>query len=198
MHTFQPAKESLFGSLWNPGLTVPARQSLSQQGGFTSKSRPNLLLNGLDNENAEFSQPLAENHICTAQKHVPSFLYGTSGAGKMQTVFEYLSKNKGFADDFMRNPGSNDLVNSLDCNLQMAGNDTRISEQNRIRIHNRVSMLLFIRYVVHEKLEARFKERLKRGMNPYEWLLYQIFPELFLGKDVFPATVEGSIGPKRT
>ena len=42
-------------------------------------------------------------------------------------------------------------------------------------------MLLFVTYVVHEKLRAL----LGRDMTPYEWLLYQLFPEKLLGGDVF-------------
>lgn len=42
-------------------------------------------------------------------------------------------------------------------------------------------MLLFVRYVVHEKLTAL----LEREITSYEWLLYQLFPQNLLGGDVF-------------
>ena len=60
-------------------------------------------------------------------------------------------------------------------------NDTRTNDENRTRIKKRVSMLLFVRYAVHEKLTAL----LRRDMTPYEWLLYQTFPKKLLGGDVF-------------
>ena len=86
------------------------------------------------------------------------------------------------ADDFERNPGSRDLLVTLECNLKLARlNDTRADTENRTRIKNRVSMLLFVRYVVHEKLT----KLLGRAMTPYEWLLYQLFPEKLLGGDVY-------------
>ena len=117
LDSFEPSEEALLGSLWKPQWNnVPARHSLGEQEGFIGKLRPSLLLHGLDDTNAQFSQPAAHNHIRTAQQQGPTFLYGTSGAGKTRTVFEYLSHNKGFyflADDFERNPGSRDLLSGF-------------------------------------------------------------------------------------
>ena len=85
---FKPMVDALLGSLWDPQWKiVPARQSLSEQDGFITKQRPNFLLYGLDDTNAQFSQPAAHKHICTAQQQGPSFLYGTSGTGKKRSVF---------------------------------------------------------------------------------------------------------------
>jgi hypothetical protein len=189
LECFEPKEDALLGSLWKP-KNVPARQSLGEQaeGSITTK-RPSLLLHGLNDTNSQWSQPAAHDHIRIAQQQGPTFLYGTSGAGKTRSVFEYLSRNKGFyflADDFERNPGSRDLLMVLDCDLPTVHpKDTRTNTENRTRIKRRVSMLLFVRYAVHEKLTAL----LKRDMTPYEWLLYQLFPKQLLGGDIFSQAI---------
>lgn len=88
---FEPQEEALLGPLWKPQRNnVPVHQSLGvQQEGFLTESRPYLLLHGLDDTNAQLSQPAAHKHIQAAQQQGPTFLYGTSGAGKTRTVFEY-------------------------------------------------------------------------------------------------------------
>ena len=108
LECFEPQREALLASLWKPQReNVPLRHSIGQQEGFITTALPDLLLNGLDEiqDTAQYSQPEGHEHICTAQQQGPTFLYGTSGAGKTRTIFEYLSFKKGFyflADDFAR------------------------------------------------------------------------------------------------
>ena len=112
---FELNENALLAPLWKQ-QKVTGRSSGSDEAGFLSSSRPSLLLHGLDNFDAP-SQPEAYAHIEKAQPVAPTFLYGTSGAGKTRTVFEHLSKKKGFyflAHDFKRNPGSRDLSCLLD------------------------------------------------------------------------------------
>lgn len=187
---FVPPQDALLGSLWNPQRTnVPARQSIVQHDGFITAKRPNFLLYGLHDTDAQLSQPAVHDHINAVKLQGPSFLYGTSGAGKTRSVFEYLSRNKGFyllAHDFTRNAGSRDLMKALACDMPIADlDDTRTDMTNRTRIEKRLSMLLFVRFAVHEKLS----KLLGREITPYEWLLYQIFPEKLLGGDVYFQTM---------
>jgi hypothetical protein len=120
------------------------------------------------------------------------------GAGKTRTVFEFLSRNKGFyflgGVDLRNNPGSGDLGLVIEnANLERidevgTANAQFINEVNRQKITERLSVAILVRYAIHERLE---NDVLNREMTPYEWLLYQLYPKKFLGgEDLFLEAVE--------
>ena len=136
-----------------------------------SSSGPNLtlfqaehdavLLHDLDpDKDTPILQTNAYKYIEHTKQQGLGFLYGTSGAGKTRTIFEHLSRHKGFyfvSDDLERNPGSSDLQFILEVGglkttrpSNPADEDSEFNNQaNRIKIKERISMLLFIRYAVH-------------------------------------------------
>jgi hypothetical protein len=87
-------------------------------------SMPSLLLHDLENERHK-DKPVYMR-IAAASSDTPYALYGTSGAGKTRSIFEFLSHNHGLffvASDHKRNAGSKDLtflLSSLDlhCTVQ--------------------------------------------------------------------------------
>ena len=128
----------------------------------------------------------------------PYCLYGTSGAGKTRSVFEYLSHNKGFyflSHDLKRNPGSGDLIyvmkefgrgSASACGptagqLVKGENNNIIAKENFWKLRQWVWILLYIRHAVHDKLQVL----LNRELTAREWLLCQLFPQELLGGDVF-------------
>ena len=109
-----------------------------------------------------------------------------------------MSRNKGFfflgGVDLTNNPGSGDLGYVIEhANLRRidkvgTADAHVINEDNRQKITERLSVAILVRYAIHEKLE---KDVLKREMTPYEWLLYQLYPKKFLGReDLFLDAVE--------
>lgn len=213
LETFVPASNALLASIWDPDRTntVPCGRNADVGSGFIKKQFPALLFSGLDprgggvggvevdvderTEQRRISQPNAYKHIDKWQHDGPVFLFGTSGAGKTRTVFEHLSRNKGFyllAGDMANNPGSADLHSVLDkvpLTDAEAGTNTGLEESvgNRDRMKQWLSLLIFVRYAVHQKLE---KDVLNRQMTAYEWLLYQLFPIKFFGCDLFKDIVK--------
>jgi hypothetical protein len=73
-------------------------------------SKPSLILRDLENINHKTKA--VYKYIDTSQKKGPIGLYGTSGAGKTRSVFEYLSHNFGFyfVVETENNPGSEDVA----------------------------------------------------------------------------------------
>lgn len=135
---------------------------------------------------------------------MPTCMYGTSGAGKTRTAYEYLSRHKRFyllASDFNRNLGSRDLqfiINNDGYEMIRINEDTKNgisfkNSSNREKVQNISEALIFCRYLVHEKLtKARGKE-----LTPYEWLLYQLFPDDLLGTDLFRFALEYALYQSR-
>lgn len=103
--TFEISEDAAFKCYWKGNETgVPAL--------IGNKTRPSLLLHDLQNE--EHKETSGYKCIEESQKIGPIALYGTSGAGKTRTIFEYLSHNYGFywsaAADQTVNPGSKDVA----------------------------------------------------------------------------------------
>ena len=214
LDSFLPHSDAWLSPLWKKTTStadgsavdfrVAGRHAEEVKDGFISTNRPDLLMHGLDDIAADVSQPDAYNHIERQQSITPTFLYGTSGAGKTRTLFEHLCRQKGFflvsVPDSGRNPGSSDLsallcqVEKLDVvvlptkdnaglvDLQAKTKALQTDMLNRQKVTSKLALLLYIRFAVHERLENNI---LQRPMSPYEWLLYQLFPEKFLAGDVF-------------
>eukprot|EP00978_Attheya_sp_CCMP212_P032161 scaffold124113_cov55-Attheya_sp.AAC.2 len=75
-----------------------------------NSNSPSLLL--YDLENNSHKQSDAYKYIDRSQTNGPIGIYGTSGAGKTRTAFEYLAQNYGyyFVVDKTLNPGSWDVT----------------------------------------------------------------------------------------
>mmetsp|Transcript_19707 Transcript_19707/g.47578 ORF Transcript_19707/g.47578 Transcript_19707/m.47578 type:complete len:864 (+) Transcript_19707:200-2791(+) len=175
--------------------------SSSSSAATTTTTPADLAEDGQSRHYNIFSQPQAYRRIEEKIRNHPSFLYGTSGAGKTRTVFEYLSVNKGMyflgsSDYSSKNPGSEDFCQAIfDAEMikipeSELGTDaaTTSDDTNRTTIHRRMALAMFVRYAIHDKIE---KHILGRKMTPYEWLLYQLFPRTFLGgNDLFYITFD--------
>jgi hypothetical protein len=164
---------------------VPVRKS----------KKPSLILHDLENTKHMHSD--GYKYIDLHQKSGPIALYGTSGAGKTRTIFEYLSHNYGFyltagADD-LYNPGSKDVVLLIDsCKktlqhiLSSDSKREQQSVQNLQSVRNSLEKLLRVRQSVFDHIDETLKSnRHGKGLSCHEWLLLQLFPNAFLGFDVF-------------
>lgn len=188
--------KSLLHNLWNPGVEVHTdavnRRSLDRGGeDWTGAEFPCLLLHDLKAEKHKASEVYKE--IAKGAKIGPYYLYGTSGAGKTRSIFEYLSHNKGFyllSHDTNRNPGSGDLIQVMStlkhiCKICVPRDDgsfdMSISSQNYLSVQSWIWMLLYIRHRVH----ATLQDRLGRELTAHEWLLCQLYPDHFFGRDIF-------------
>mmetsp|Transcript_17961 Transcript_17961/g.43558 ORF Transcript_17961/g.43558 Transcript_17961/m.43558 type:complete len:577 (-) Transcript_17961:71-1801(-) len=207
--SFVPKQEALLGGLWRDDIgkvpnndfeAVDVTSRATQQdakitSAFLDGGRANLLLYGLEDNDKKLSQPGADVYIHQAKNWTPSFLYGVSGAGKTRTIFEHLSRNKGFyflASDPKHNPGSRDVLSLLrefekckTVKISEGGDDKAKSVANREFVAKRISWLLFIRLAVHQKLTTYLKNGRGKDLTAYEWLLYQLYPDRFFGDDIF-------------
>jgi len=156
-------------------------------------SRPSLLLYDLDTLNV---QQLVERKNKGVYQYIeatrwtsPGVLYGTSGAGKTRSVLEYLSHNYGIyltcvsernhlLNTPKADPGSADLREVL-ANL-MSARDVGGNNDNLLRVKTRLQLLLFIRSMVFLAVKEVYND-----LTPYEWLLLQLYPNHYFGKDIF-------------
>ena len=156
-------------------------------------SRPSLLLYDLDTLNV---QQLVERRSKGVYQYIeatrwtsPGVLYGTSGAGKTRSVLEYLSLNYGIyltcvsERNLLLNapkadPGSADLREVLDDLVGIS--DQGGSNNNLLRVKTRLQLLLFIRSMVFLAVKEVYN-----NLTPYEWLLMQLYPNHYFGKDIF-------------
>ncbi|KAG7347259.1 hypothetical protein IV203_030626 [Nitzschia inconspicua] len=186
LDTYHASSEGVLGDLWRADVDVPVDPKEKVDGsGWVGRRFPMLLLHDLENEQHKATK--VYGHIRTQEKIGTTVLYGTSGAGKTRAALEYLSHNKGFyllGGDFIRNPGSRDLVRML----RGVGDTAKIhtaegginSVVNLTTVLWRYRILLYIRYAIHNLLEQKLGV-----LSPKEWLLYQLFPEDFLNGDLF-------------
>jgi hypothetical protein len=149
-----------------------------------------LLLHDLCND--EHKERDVYKHIAKANRRGPTALYATSGGGKTRSIFEYLSHNVGFyfVANKSRNAGSEDirrLIRHLHSKLTKIDLKADITEQKDVDSSNRayvtecVATLLYVRRVVFQHVS----EKLERPPTAYEWLLFQLYPEVYFGQDVF-------------
>jgi len=148
------------------------------------------LLHDLENEGHK-DKPVYK-HIDTTRNVRPTALYGTSGAGKTRSVFEYLSHNHGLffvASDHEKNAGSEDLTTLLAmfgecCNIIGVG-DIQGSETNLVTMKRWVSVVVYVRYAVLNWINEMLNNGNRPGLTPFQWLLLQLYPKKYLGGDVF-------------
>ena len=173
---FQPADDALFHNIFNGRAQIPC---------IPKYDKPSLLLFDLTNEAHKETE--AYKYIDTSRKKGPSAIYGTSGAGKTRRGLEYLSQNYGFyfVVDNKDNPGSGDvrgLLHVIEDKLvrhDSGADPIRLSEDNLKAVLKHLKVLVAARITVFHCLKKI------RDLSCYEWLLIQLFPEEFLGKDVF-------------
>ncbi|CAB9511448.1 expressed unknown protein [Seminavis robusta] len=157
--------------------------------------RPSLLLFDLENERHKVTR--AYQYIDTSQKVAAINLYGTSGAGKTRSIFEYLSHNYGFylnaGADAIYNPGTMDFKSLLSqClkeikKIDSDDNETRKEETgtNLAFVTRALSALLSVRTAVLNHINAILSSKKMESLTCHEWLLVQLFPDNYLGSDVF-------------
>jgi hypothetical protein len=112
---FAPESSALLQPLFNADNTrvVPCDPDQYKAGPF-----PSLLL--YDLENLKCKNTAVYQHIEARKDQAATALYGTSGAGKTRSIFEYLSHNKGFsflAGGHEKHSGSQDLESIFDPSL---------------------------------------------------------------------------------
>jgi hypothetical protein len=149
---------------------------------------PELLLFGVTDD--KHTKKPVYKHIEKTSKLGATALYGTSGAGKTRSIFEYLSHNRGlyFVADKTRNLGSRDLVLLLGerlrpklTQLEKSKHPVETSELNKEVAAICVKVVVYVRQAVFKRVQ----HRLGRAPTPYEWLLLQLYPREFFGEDVF-------------
>jgi hypothetical protein len=137
-------------------------------------------------------------YIKDTRKQRAGALYGTSGAGKTRSIFEYLSLNFGLylvpstteewdceAMDF----GSFDLSTVL----RMLGSvkSKEESEDNVQEVGKRLKLLVYVRQIFFEAVHDILGD-----FTPYEWLLLQLSPKHFFGHDIFECALSDFITVK--
>jgi len=160
----------------------------------SSPPKPSLLLFDLENKANKGTD--GYDYIHNSQQVAPIALYGTSGAGKTRTIFEYLSHNYGFylnpGADHLFNPGSQDVIALLNLWEQMvqpipSGKGISSKEKAKVGAANialvvkPLQALIELRKAVFNHINAM----LDGNLTCHQWLLVQLFPEHFLGTDVF-------------
>jgi hypothetical protein len=181
---FHIKEEAVFHAYMREGLDVPIPALPS------NNKQPSLLLHDLKDVSRKESP--AYKYIDETQIRGPHGLYGTSGAGKTRTAFEYLAHNYGFyfVVDKNHNPGSLDvalLLQRCDANLVQinTGIDTGTSECNLVDVQALLKTLVCVRKAVFKGVNNKLKDLGYDGLTCWEWLLLQLYPDTFLGRDIF-------------
>ena len=184
---FEISEGAAFKCYWRGNETgVPAL--------LGNPARPSLLLHDL--QNVEHKETGGYKYIDSSQKIGPIALYGTSGAGKTRTIFEYLSHNYGFylsaGADPLSNPGSEDVPFLIQhCRqemrpIQLSDHGSKeSSDANLLEVQNLLRALLHVRKEVFCQIDTVLRSSRGRGLSCYEWLLLQLFPREVLRCDIF-------------
>ena len=158
---------------------------------------PLVLLHGLQEQKVKDTDAYA--YIDKCRKKGPAVLYGTSGAGKTRSIFEYLSHNVGvylLSNTSGRDPGSDDLraifAMKLDRSDALAPRFNKDKEhevvlrnyKNRDTISDRLQILLHVRMAVYNYMKSELEKK-NLIFTPHHWLLVQLFPEEIFGSDIF-------------
>jgi hypothetical protein len=163
-------------------------------------SKPSLILHDL--KNTDHKSKAVYEYIDTYQKTAPIGLHGTSGAGKTRSVFEYLSHNFGFyfVVETDNNPGSQDVAVLLEiCEERMSSiplpavdetGEIRLSAKDKSKANLRIvfdllTTLMGVRHAVFKRINTALHGSRGKSLSCHEWLLLQLYPTAFLGKDVF-------------
>jgi hypothetical protein len=131
-------------------------------------------------------------------------LLGPSGSGKTRKLFEFLREFHGtyltYKDDSGKNPGSRALTNVLSVesierflahvDWWNESEDIRVFRKRRVAIEFGMWCVLVAYRSVHDEWLAAVKaqgaigEKIEK-IPPSAWLLAQLYPENFLGSDIF-------------
>jgi len=129
-----------------------------------------------------------------------SALYGTSGAGKTRSVYEYLSANYGlyFVASTKNDPGSKDLYrliqlfatlyfasSSLNADTNDAAMNITTSQRNYLAMNRLVIILIHVRNLIFNAINNQLEMNKRSRLTPYQWLLIQLFPTEALKTDLF-------------
>jgi hypothetical protein len=184
LEMFEPVHNAVLGPLLKQDAGIPS---------VPGTNHPSMLLHGLGDEAHKTTE--AYKHIATAKDADITALYATSGAGKTRSLLEYLSHNFGvyLVVDTDRNPGSQDmcaLLSSLHDRLlkvRHSQDSKEASIDNLCTVKNCLATLLYIRQCVFDYVNDKLVASTGGGdgLTPLEWLLLQLYPEDFLGEDVF-------------
>ena len=199
LEPFEPEEDTFFSSLYKQSHSSHSVQTSTDDDDSSAssdsntptipslpsnenKNIPSLLLYDLLNEDAA----KGTNVYSFIEKNKNSGvtqLYGTSGAGKTRSIFEYLSHNKGIyliAAISKNQPGSQDLdfVTNVHGSAAPLGN-TSATDCGYV-FRQRLGVLLHVRKAIHDMVT-----KLVGDITAHEWLLFQLFPVVFLGEDVF-------------
>ena len=147
------------------------------------ENEPILLLSDLDNavHNADYKESDAYKYIKRYKEIYARAFYATSGAGKTRRIFEYLSINRGLyflggAAGLVGNWGSSDLQHCY-CD----GLESNSSDENYNTVTMNIRIIVFVRCLIFDKIT----EKLGKEPSAFQWLLFQLFPNAFLGGDIF-------------
>jgi len=181
----------LLADLLRGSMKVPIPRDPSDPDG----NKPCLLLHDLENQNHRDSDVYK---FIDNNNDISTGLYGTSGAGKTRSVFEYLSHNFGlyFVASTRNDAGSRDLerllqlFRNLNIHLLAVGNSQNEqfyknnSRLNYATMERYVLIIVWVRHVVFKTINRQLLAK-NRKLTPYQWLLIQLFPIKALGSDIF-------------
>eukprot|EP00978_Attheya_sp_CCMP212_P019009 scaffold52711_cov63-Attheya_sp.AAC.2 len=201
LEVFVAPKDGLLAGLMKD-VRIPRDPSNAKQ------NVPCLLLHGLDNlDQDELSSTKAYQFI-DETKDTCSALYGTSGAGKTRSVYEYLSQNFGlyFVAKTTNDPGSKDLdrlmilfknfraANALDGgDSQDETAKLKLSQRNYSAMDRFVVTMIHIRNLVFAAINNHLTINELPELTPYQWLLIQLFPAQALKNDLFHSVFNACI-----
>jgi hypothetical protein len=172
-------------------------------------SRPCLLL--YDLENAKHKDNLVYKHIDYCKGKQPSALYATSGAGKTRSIFEYMSQNYGLyfvahlVGDTTVQVGSTDLMRLLtrfEChgkatsptqNPEELEGEKEISNANLRVLKQWIQAAIIVRSEVFKYINKLQLELGAAELTPFQWLMVQLYPDQFLGSDLFDELTKSCI-----
>ena len=159
---------------------------------------PCLLMHDLENRNHKKKSVYQRIDSCS---NTFLGLYGTSGAGKTRSLYEYLSHNFGlyFVSSTTNDAGSRDLAHLLaKFEAFQIGNKAegeypvrteevyaQRSEDNYTKVKAYISILVYVRTVVFKAINSQLAGKKLPNLTPNQWLLIQLYPIEALGVDIF-------------
>ena len=193
------------------GLLAEETISVPQNPSKTNTQIPSLLLYDLQDDDHKTKDVY---RFIDESRGFCSGLYGTSGAGKTRSIYEYLSHNFGlyFLAGAGNDPGSVDLSYvvdrfgtahsalgdesfQFDHDLQSQDPEeekkrlrhARLvkSESNYIFMKKYMMIMIYIRVVIFDSINKQLAAKKQHSLTPYDWLLIQLFPKQALKCDLF-------------
>ena len=121
-------------------------------------------------------------------------LAAPSGSGKTRAVLEHLSLNWGlyFVTTTEGNGGSEDFSHVIGAIMKQCRDAPDIDGE--VVVWNKCSKLVYVRLLILSRLLS-----VKPDLTPFEWLVLQLYPNNYFGKDVFSLAssnvLELDVGP---